>query len=66
MNKNPVKQPNSSGVPVSQWLEHPSGVTGVVGLIPSWKSKTFSVVPSSVAKQPITSKLEFSLPRVIT
>ena len=28
-----VRQPCSPGVPVAQWLEHPAGVTEVVGSI---------------------------------
>ena len=34
---------------VAQWLEHPTGVTEVVGSIPTWNSE---LVPSPVAKQP--------------
>ena len=49
--KNLDKQPSSPGVPVAQWLEHPTGVTEVVGSIPAWDSDFFSVVLSPVAKQ---------------
>ena len=36
--KNLEKQPSSPGVPVAQWLEHPTGVMEVVGSIPSFLS----------------------------
>ena len=41
----------SPGVPVAQWLEPLTGVTVVVGPIPTWTSEMFSVVPSPVGKQ---------------
>ena len=41
----------SSQIPVAQWLEHPTGVTEVVGSIPAWDSDFFSVVLSPVPKQ---------------
>ena len=51
--KNPVNQPSSSPEDlVAQFLEHPTGVTEVVGLIPTWNSEISSIVTSSVAKQP--------------
>lgn len=50
--KNPVIRPSSPGVPNAHWLEHLTGVTEVVDSIPAWTSEIFSVVPSSVAKQP--------------
>lgn len=50
--KNPVNQPSSSPDLVAQFLEHTTGVTEVVGSIPTWNSEVSSIVPSSVAKQP--------------
>ena len=53
MKKNPVNQPSSSPEDlVAQFLEHPTGVTEVIGSIPTWNSEISSIVPSSVAKQP--------------
>ena len=50
--RNPVKQPSSPGLLVAQWLQHPTVIMEVVGLICTWHSEISSVVPSSVAKQP--------------
>ena len=49
--KNLDKQPSSPGVPVAQWLEHPNGVTEVVGSVPARDSDFFALVLSPVAKQ---------------
>ena len=46
MKKNPVKRPPSTGVPVAQWLEPLTGVTVVLGWIPTWNSEMFSVAPN--------------------
>ena len=35
LQKNPVKRPSSPGVLVAQWLEHPTGVTEILGSIPT-------------------------------
>ena len=34
------------------WLEHLTGTMEVMGLIPTWNSEIFSVVPSPFTKQP--------------
>ena len=33
---------------MGQWLEHPSGITVVLGSIPTWNSEIFSLVSSPV------------------
>ena len=42
--KNPVKRTRLPGVPVARWLKHPTSITEVVGLIPTWNSEIFSLV----------------------
>ena len=45
---------------MGQWLEHHSGITVVVGSIPTWNSEIFSLVSSPVAKQPSLHAISLS------